>query len=104
MRPIYVDEVIASMHAAQGSAWDGFATGMDAAWLYHWLTPLMRDEPFPLVFSSPRAYYPTEFFAVLLPLMMQEPDTAWMADLLRQSDLDEDPVLLDCVREAMVRD
>lgn len=102
MRPIYVDEVITSMHAADGEEWDGFATGLDAAHLYHWLTPLMRDEPFPLLFSSTRAFYSPEFFAVLMPLLIQDPDVKWLAGLLALSDLDEDPVLMQSIRDAMV--
>lgn len=101
MNPVYVDEVITSHHAAHGKAWDGFASGTDALHLYHWLTPLMRGEPFPLLFSSPHAFYSPEFFAVLMPLLIQDPDTEWLAQLLEQSDLDEDPVLMASVREAV---
>jgi hypothetical protein len=101
VRPIYVDEVIASHHAARGESWDGFASGLDAMALYHWLQPLMRDDPFPLLFSSPRAFYSPEFFAVLMPLLIEDPDTQWWVDLLALSDLDEDPVLMASVREAV---
>lgn len=104
MSPLYVDEILDAMHQARGSEWDGFATGMDATRLYHYLLPLRRDLPFPLIFDSPRAYYSTDFFAVLLPLMSEDMDHEWMASMLEQSDLDQDPILLARIQEAMVRD
>lgn len=100
MRPIYVDEVISSMRAAKGAPWDGFATRDDATRLYYWLLPLRRDDPFPLLFSSPRAFYPVEFFATLIPLMAQDLDHEWMSGVLEMSDLRDDPILLQAVLES----
>lgn len=48
-----------------------------------------------LRFHDPTALYTLDFFTVLLGLMARDPDYHWFCDVLRDSDLADDPVLAD---------